>query len=232
MTTRSSHQFRLIQATREGEQRARLLETYGDAVVTRMLPALKLAGAEVASYIQGDIEHAAQYGEGAGLYPEETISCERVSYSSISSSLSYAQMELGHLRHHLFGFAFAGLLHLFERQLAQIVDIFRHRYGSVDWGQKERPCLVEVKDLIAVLYRGGVVTLPHVRRDLNRLRLIANAVKHPGSALVEISQRHPDLLWGWYPPMQLSTDFLNLTPELLTRFVHSLAGFWRNFPHE
>jgi len=226
--------LRLIAALQESEMQARLLELYADAVIDRMLPALCLTDDQIAECMQIDIDFARE----ADTYPQSDIGTdwqageEWQTDGAPASALPYAEMEMAHIRHHLFGFAFVGLFHLFERQLGTVLSWFTFRYKGIDWGPKGKPRKVEFHHLLTALECGQVPIGDSLKRDIDRLRLIANTVKHSDKALIELSKHHRDLLRGWYPELPLSPEHLTLTPKVFQGFVASLAGFWRAFPQE
>jgi hypothetical protein len=231
MTTQPPRPLRLIAALQQGEMQARLLELFADAVTNRMLPTLCLTEGQTAEYVQADIELAHDADINSGIYSDWRIG-ERQTEATPFSALSYAQMEMAHIRHHLFGFAFVGLFHLFERQLATVLGWLDYRYGRAVWGETGRPVNVEFGHLMGALRRARVPMEHSLRRDIRRLQLIANSVKHSGVALTELSKHHRDLLVGWYPELPLLPEHLTLTPDVFQGFVASLAGFWRAFPQE
>jgi hypothetical protein len=216
----------LWSAVQEGEMRARFLEVYGHSVTERMLPGLKLSGDEVLKLVELDAEMAMD------------ASCEQPNSSWCqhgtppSGALQFAQMETNAMSFHVLGLAFAGLFHLFERQVVMVLDQLAHRFGGGVWGAKGRPTDPQLPDLRKALARIGYRLIGERSIKLDRLQLIANVVKHGGgTSLGKLARSHPDLLWGWQPGSPATTDMLGLTPELFKEFVVALALFWREFPH-
>jgi len=133
------------------------------------------------------------------------------------------------LRRQVLDFAFAALFHLLERALQRILhqadDV--HSEGVLQ-GKKLR----QFDEMCRVLARCGYDTtgLPFAR-DLDKLKLISNAVKHgQGVALYRLAKEFPELFLSREPTETLVFEHLSLTPELFTRLAASVADFWDSFP--
>jgi hypothetical protein len=64
-------------------------------------------------------------------------------------------------------------------------------------------------------------------RDLHKLNLISNAVKHGhGRSLTLLAEEFPDLFLHRAPNEPLVLEHLFLTPELLRQLAASVAAFW------
>jgi len=86
--------------------------------------------------------------------------------------------------------------------------------------------------MLSVLARCGYVTDEQpFARDLHKLNLISNAIKHGhGHSLTKLSKEFPDLFLHREPNEPLVLDHLFLTPELLRQLAASVAAFWGAFP--
>lgn len=139
---------------------------------------------------------------------------------------------MGQFKHHLFGFAFVGLFHLFERQLGTVAGWFHYRNGGIEWEPSGRPKgMVRFEHLMGIMKWGGAPIDDRAQREIERLNLVSNTLKHVGKSLERIKDKHSDLL-VWHPGLPLSPNDLKLTPNVFRCFVATLAGFWRGFPHE
>jgi hypothetical protein len=225
--------LRLIRDIQEGEQQAGVLEKYCDVVLDRMIPALRLSPDEEVALINIDLRFDEIIKSKTSLQCSEYgIELGKRMPSVGTDALSYATMEMGQFKHHLFGFAFVGLFHLFERQLGTVAHWFHYRNHGIEWGPTwKRKGQVRFEDLMGIMKWGGVPIDDQTRREIERLNLISNTVKHVGRSLKRIRDDHPDLL-VWYPGQPLSPNDLKLTEDVFRGFVATLAGFWRGFPHE
>jgi hypothetical protein len=126
-------------------------------------------------------------------------------------------------------FAFAALFHLLERAVRKILREADTVYcGTVLEGKEPKDFCA----MLRVLARCGYVTeaQPFVR-DLRKLNLISNAVKHGrGKSLTRLAKEFPDLFLCRAPNEELVPEHLFLTSELLTQLAESVAAFWASFP--
>ena len=226
--------FLLIAIPSEGELLACFVERYARATCERVLPSLALTFEERQELVRHDLEFhqqrrqepwkynigAEEYGEYA--YPEG-------SFDIGLESTNYAEMEANALQKHILGLAFAGLFHIFERQLVMILYRLDHRRQNTVLKlvpDKERHTFSGYKKHLAI---GGYPICDTIGTDIERLRLIANVMKH-GSAhsLLTLKKEFPNLFWHGSPTV--SIDNLFLTTDLLMASADSIASFWRDFP--
>jgi hypothetical protein len=203
----------LIAASREGDAFAEHLESYGHALLTRMLPALQPTPDE--------------YLELAGAGPPVTYDApDRLA----ADAFWYVQMRANAVYGHTLAFGFVTLYHLFERQLATALGRIDYRQKGALFANHPKRKRLQVNELVGMLRKGGVPLEPAFEKGIERLRLISNVVKHSSNDLATIAREHPDLVPGWRGGMQLTPDLLALSTDLLGAFVSTLANFWRAFP--
>jgi hypothetical protein len=101
--------------------------------------------------------------------------------------------------------------------------------GAVLKGEKEPP---DFCAMARVLARCGYdIEGQPFTRDLHKLNLISNAVKHGhGRSLTQLAKEFPDLLLHRAPEEELTPEHLFLTAELLNELSASVAAFWEVFP--
>ena len=226
--------FSLIAIPSEGELLAGFVERYARATCERILPSLALTFEERQELICQDLEFRQQIRQEPGKY---NIGAEEYgeyanpegSFDIGLESTSYAEMEANALQMHILGLAFAGLFHIFERQLVMILCRLDYRRQNTVLKlvpDKERHTFSGYKKLLAI---GGYPICDTIGTDIERLRLIANAMKHGSShALRTLQKEFPNLFW--HGSLTVSIDNMLLTTDLLMASAGSIASFWRNFP--
>ena len=227
--------FALIAVPREGDVLADFVERYARAVAERMLPALKLTFEEKHELIRLDMEFREQmrrepwnYNIGSDEYGE--YANPEQSFDIGLDNLNYAEMENAALQMHMLGLAFAGLFHIFERQLVMILhrlDYRRRGTVMVLVPKEDRHKFSGYKKILDI---GGYPITGDVDSDVERLRLIANIMKH-GSAhsLRALKSSFPEMFW--HGTTALSVDMILLSTDLLMASATSISRYRREFPH-
>jgi hypothetical protein len=84
---------------------------------------------------------------------------------------------------------------------------------------------------LALAQCGYVTDEQPFARDLHKLNLMSNAVKHGHErSLTQLAKEFPHLFLHRAPNEPLVVEHLFLTPELLIELAASVAAFWRSFP--
>jgi hypothetical protein len=226
--------FTLIATPPEGELLAGFVERYAKATCERVLPSLDLTFEERQELVSQDLDLREQiqkepwkYNIGAGEYGEYASPEAMIDYGL--DSVLYAEMEVSALRMHILGLAFAGLFHIFERQLLMILYRLEHRRRNTFFElvhEKERHTFSGYKKLLEI---GSYPITGAIGTDVERLRLIANVMKHGSRhSLRTLKKEFPDLFWQGSPTV--SIDNMQLNIGLLIESASSIASFWRDFP--
>ena len=130
----------------------------------------------------------------------------------------------------------AGLYHLFEQQMTQLVKTFAHLPAST---QKLFPRFIEIMKV----HNCSAESLPNWDLLCNELRLVANAVKHgPGPSADELAVRKPDYFRpehmksdstfdarGHHAIKPIAGEGLFLSEDDFTRYAAALIEFWDSF---
>lgn len=233
VSTATKRPFALIATPREGDQLAEFVERYAHAVCDRVLPALNLTETECNELRKEDEKLRALEIASAS----DTLDANAWLDSGEDSeswegfgAFDYAKMEMGALYNHMLGLAFAGLFHIFERHLLVTLYRLNYRRGGDVWGTKT-PKRWSFDKYKVALEVGGYPITGEIGTYVERLRLIANAMKHASPhATQELGDAFPELFWAGDANRGL--DSLQLTPDLLRESAAALARFWREFPHE
>lgn len=227
--------FMLISIPSEGNQLAEFIERYATATCERMLPSLGLTFEERQELTRLDMELHKQirnepwnYGGCSDSYGEFGNPAE--SYDFGLDHVKYAEMEAASLQLHILGLAFAGLFHIFERQVVMILHRldYRRQGGVMELiPKKERHNFVGYKLALDI---GGYPISGDTEIFVERLRLIANIMKHGTAGSIRaLHNNFPEMFW--FGSTNLSIETMQLTPGLLTQTAVALARYWREFPH-
>jgi len=226
--------FALIAVPPEGEQLAGFVERYARAICERVLPSLSLTFEERQELTRQDLEIHEQINRDAWKYELGTEGYGEYanpgdSFGTGFEVTNYAEMEAQVLQMHVLGLAFAGLFHIFERQVVMILHRLDHRRNRTVLrlvSEKERHNFAGYKKLLEI---GGTPISGAIGTDIERLRLIANVMKHGSAhAIRTLHKAFPDLFW--LGSHTISIDSMLLTPDLLMSSAGSIARFWRAFP--
>ncbi len=226
--------FALTPCPRVGDLFATFIEQYARAVCNRMLPALEITADEKADLAIFDQQYqSASFVDDVHSWPDGEFSNRHDIGVTV---LGYAQMERHNLIRHMLGLGFAGLFHVFERQVLEVLRrLDCQRNGAVlsGWDDKGRMSFDDYKGLLS---RGGYPIPADIETVLDRVRLIGNAMKHGSpDSIVRLHKRYPKLFWEAYRVNKNETptlEFLDLTRDMLLEDAKKIAEYWRNFPHE
>jgi hypothetical protein len=198
----------------EGEALAQQVENYAQAVLTRVLPSLTGLTEEQ----MDDVMEAYNMNVDTEIL--------RAGGDDLYSMLA---RDLGAVRHELFGLAFAGLFHLFERMLMGALRRANGRSQGRLIMESERE--LALRQMQNVLGRGQYsIEASGFAPSFKKLRLIAGAVKHPdGRAVRELVKAFLELI-RVAPCDAMSIQSLALSEALFTELASAVASFWRNFP--
>ena len=196
---------------------------YVKATLDRLLPALDMPDPEAFELVE-EARREARAGMTESWRTEEEA-------DEVADNLMRAFFdEQKFLQRQAREFAFAALFHIWERTVWKILrDADRIHHGAVLEGKKKK---LDIDSTLRVLARCGYDTegQPFVR-DLHKLNLISNAVKHGhGSSLTQLAEEFPDLLLRRELGEELTPEHLFLTAEHLTELAASVAAFWELFP--
>lgn len=225
----------LIATPSEGDQLAGFIERYATATCERMLPSLTLTFDEREELTRLDMELSEQlrnepwnYGVCSDFYGEFGNPAE--SHDVGLDHVRYAEMEAASLQLHILGLAFAGLFHIFERQVAMILHRldYRRQGGVMELiPTKDRHKFVGYKLALDI---GGHPISGDTEIFVERLRLIANIMKHGTAGSVRaLYSKFPEMFW--LGSTNLSIETIQLTSNLLIETAAALAQYWRNFSH-
>lgn len=225
----------LIAIPSEGDQLAGFIERYVAATCERMLPSLMLTFEERQELTRLDMEFHEQirnepwkYGVSTDSYGE--FGHPEASYDFGLDHVQYAEMEAASLQLHILGLAFAGLFHIFERQVAMILyRLDYRRQGGVMTliPKKDRHNFIGYKLALDI---GGCPISGNTEIFVERLRLIANIMKHGTAGSIRaLHSKYPEMFW--LGAHNLSIETMQLTPALLKETASALAQYWREFPH-
>lgn len=217
----------------EADSLAREIERYSRVVLHRVLPSLSgltESGEEAAAPDWTNLSEATLPDE---LYPPSPDhDPEAVRPDGVYSMVA---MELGLIRHGLFGLMFAGLFHLFERQLMGALRRADARSGRVLLLPEERELelkhKLDLRQMQAILARGGYpIECSRFAPALRKLQLVANTAKHAdGQSAYSLLKEFPDLV-NRFPGDALTVYSMLLSPELFQELSDAVATFWRGFP--
>ncbi|WP_043509101.1 hypothetical protein [Acidiphilium cryptum] len=227
--------FTLIAIPPEGELLAGFVERYARATCERILPSLALTVEERQELIRQDLELHEQMRQDSRRY--EIGAAENWQYANPEGSFdmglnstSYAEMEAHALQIHILGLAFAGLFHIFERQLVMILHRldYRRQGGVMKLiPAKDRHKFVGYKLALDI---GGYPISGDTETFVERLRLIANIMKHgTAGSILSLHSKFPEMFWLGSTKLDIET--IQLTPGLLLETAAALARYWREFPH-
>lgn len=226
--------FSLFSIPDEGEMLASFVERYVGAICERILPSLALTTEERQSLISLDLKYNEENLQG---FSDSSIGIEEYeefpglddSFGMRLDATEYVQMEFNILTTHILGLSFAGLFHVFERQLMTVLHLLNHRCERnifEEIKKEERHTFSGYKKL---LKKGNYQICGSIENDIEKLRLIANVIKHGSvKSLKELKNKFPDLFIGGISVV--SSDDMLLTTELLLEISKSISLFWRNFP--
>lgn len=217
--------FSLFSIPDEGEMLASFVERYVGAICERVLPSLALTNEERQSLISLDLKYneknlIEEYEEFPGLDDSVGMSLD---------ATHYAEMEFSILSWHILGLSFAGLFHVFERQLMTVLHLLNRRCKNTIFDkipEKERHTFLGYKKILEKI---NYPICGSIETDIDKLRLIANVIKHGSvKSLKDLKNKFPDLFMGGISVV--SSDDMLLTTELLLEISKSISLFWRNFP--
>lgn len=226
--------FKLLAVPDEGEIRASFVERYVGAICERVLPSLSLTTEERQSLINLDLKYNEEKRQG---FSDSSIGIEEYeefpglddSFGMSLGATEYVEMEFNILTTHILGLSFAGLFHVFERQLMTVLHLLDHRCKNTIFDkipEKERHTFLGYKKLLEKI---NYPICGSIETDIEKLRLIANVMKHGSvKSLQKLKDKFPDLFMGGISVV--SSDDMLLTTDLLLEISKSISVFWRNFP--
>jgi hypothetical protein len=198
---------------------------YVKATLDRLLPALDMPDPEAFKCVE-ETRHEARAQAGMAWDADEEA--DRV--ASDLMRVFFDEQEF--LQKQVLDFAFAGLFHLLERTVLKIILEADKRHCETVLNLDERKKNLCFEDVRRVLARCGYVTDDQsFARDLHKLNLISNAVKHgQGRSLKRLAKEFPDLFLCPAPNETFVLEHLVLTRKLLSELAASVAAFWSAFP--
>lgn len=235
--------FSLFAIPDEGEMLASFVERYVGAICERVLPSLALKTEEKQSLISLDLKHHEEKRQGfsggsIGIEEYEEFPGLDDSFGMSLDATKYVEMEFNILTTHILGLSFAGLFHVFERQLMTVLHLLElmtvlhlldHRCKNTIFDkipEKERHTFLGYKKLLEKI---NYPICGSIETDIEKLRLIANVMKHGSvKSLQKLKDKFPDLFMGGISVV--SSDDMLLTTDLLLEISKSISVFWRNFP--
>lgn len=226
--------FALTSCPRVGDLFATFIEQYARAVCNRMLPALEITEDEkVGLAIFDQQNQSASFVDDAHSWPDGGFSNR---HDIGVSLLEYAQMERHNLIQHMLGLGFAGLFHVFERQVLEVLRRLNYQRNRAVLSGGDDKGRMLFEDYKGLLSRGGYPIPADIEAVLDRVRLIGNAMKHGSpDSIVRLHKRYPRLFWEGYRVKKNETptlEFLEITRDMLLEDAKKIAEYWRNFPHE
>ncbi len=133
------------------------------------------------------------------------------------------------LKRQVIHFSFTTLFHIMERKVQQIVLRFGMKTHEIAL-TLERDLHFDhmIRELARLGYNAEA--MPYWR-NIHKLKLIANAVKHGhGKSLTKLEGEFPCLFLHRQPDEQLTPEHLFLEGALLKDLAESVAAFWKAFP--
>ena len=208
------------------------IDAFSDALLTRVLPAFANIGAEsqqIAEEVYRSLTRGLGEDEDPADYAEHAQN-EAISYSETMTETRQGIVNM---------FA-AGLWHLFEQQLADLVRT------AILSDPVDNPNFSESETAIRTSWHIDITTLPSCK-GLDELRLLANCGKHgDGPSCNRLRQLRPTL-FTMFPPddpinklsggrtrviAPFGGEHLYVTDDDFRRYVAVVKAFWTEFSEE
>jgi hypothetical protein len=206
-----------------------MVGAYSAGLSKRVLPAFNEIEAEadaaVEMYFNERINEPVEYDDPDDFnweYHEERV------YEAAKGHAESVYLDLEFVRRQITGLAVAGLYHLWERLLKEF--LVREGLREKRWTHRAK-----FKQLITLLSDNGWDVLAQdFYRDLERLRLVANTVKHSdGDCCGELLVAAPELFFDWGVPLlneRRGADDLRLDVGHFEQFTQGVRAFFEQFP--
>ena len=202
----------------EAEYHAKQVKLYTRAVLTRVMPSLaELTPSEMQAVIESP--------ELVPIMPFEGD----IAPAGGDDLYTLLMNDLGFVRHEVFGLAFAGLFHLFEKTLMGALSRNHGRSGGRLIRESERE--LKLPMMQRILKRGGYpIEGSDFEVPFSKLRLISGTAKHaPGQSARQLAAAFPELMV--VAPGDIPSHLsLMLSPELFRELSDAVIAFWRGFP--